>query len=345
MGTQRGRLGETVLFRSAGEQHQRAYIAHPSNPQSGSQQLQRMIVASVSQAYSGMSAICDHSFENVPTGLRSMSYFLAQNIGAYRRSITPIGSDVSFTKEWTFCSKGCNTIPSAPFIIARGSLPVVPFINFRNADLGDWEDFTEVQRRNFVMFPLDTADGTSVHTENILHRALKDNGFKSGDFLTLCFVVRTNNLIGDMDEQRFHYARFTVLGGPRADDALTLVLTASSLGVSFPLQRQYSIFGLQQILPIIYDQAYIGAFFDMQEILGYSNKCTIVLGGWIHSRPMQGNKFLRSNCDLVYNTYIRLDVDTSFIYENNDGYDAYPTWQNITETLGETQYILNGGSE
>lgn len=87
MGTLKGKLGETVAMRRNGMQVVRAYISNPKNPNSQKQQVQRMVQATAAQAYSAMKKICDHSFEGVQVGQKSMSYFMSKNMDYLRASI------------------------------------------------------------------------------------------------------------------------------------------------------------------------------------------------------------------------------------------------------------------
>ena len=91
MGTLKGKLGETVAMRRNGKQVVRAYISNPKNPNSQKQQVQRMVQATAAQAYSAMKKICDHSFEGVQVGQKSMSYFMSKNMDYLRASIAANG--------------------------------------------------------------------------------------------------------------------------------------------------------------------------------------------------------------------------------------------------------------
>lgn len=84
LGYARGKVGDLVFSRQGGQQVTRARAAKVTNPRSTAQQIQRMIFGTVSYAYSLLHAICDHSFEGVQYGQRSMSKFFSLNLKALR---------------------------------------------------------------------------------------------------------------------------------------------------------------------------------------------------------------------------------------------------------------------
>lgn len=84
LGYARGKVGDLVFSRQGGQQVTRARAAQVSNPRTTAQMIQRMIFGSVSFAYSMLRPICDHSFEGVQYGQRSMSKFFSLNLKALR---------------------------------------------------------------------------------------------------------------------------------------------------------------------------------------------------------------------------------------------------------------------
>ena len=84
LGDARGKVGDLVFSRQGGQQVTRARAAQVSNPRTTKQMIQRMIFGSVSFAYAMLRPICNHSFEGVQYGQRSMSKFFALNLKALR---------------------------------------------------------------------------------------------------------------------------------------------------------------------------------------------------------------------------------------------------------------------
>lgn len=345
MGTQRGKLGESVLYRKQGEQFERAYIRHPANPQSGAQQLQRMIVASCNAAYSGMKEICDHSFEGVATGVRSFGYFMQQNIAAYRASVSYVVGQISFGEDWSFVTPKTNNIPTSPFIVARGSLNPVPFVPFYKSDLGYDSIPTNLEACQLVYFPFETSRGEMPHDDFTLGDSLSLAGFRVGDMLTWVGIIRLPNMIGIMDEQRFAFARFTVVETLHDTPLLSLVCTKTSHAPGLPAIDKYNVIeqGYWRIFST--DGGITFAGLNMQKVIGFSSKAAIAMGGWIHSRPLGNGRFLRSNCELSRNLIAKEIHASSWVWENVAGDDAYPLYMNIRDTKGDSLYLLNGGSE
>lgn len=77
---------------------------------------QRAVMATILKAYSSMKDICNHSFEGVPYGQKTMNAFISENINKIRKEAPNIN-----LSEW----KGGAVQNS--YIISRGSLPSVSF--------------------------------------------------------------------------------------------------------------------------------------------------------------------------------------------------------------------------
>lgn len=86
-------------------------ITNVKNPRSALQMKQRAIMATALHAYSALKEICDHSFEGIPYGQKSMNYFVAENAKMIR-STAPQVNLSSY--------KGIS-VPNA-YVISKGSL-------------------------------------------------------------------------------------------------------------------------------------------------------------------------------------------------------------------------------
>lgn len=80
------------------------------------QMSQRAVMATVLKAYSAMKDICNHSFEGVPYGQKTMNTFISENINMIRKDVPLVN-----LSEW----KGKAVTNS--YMISRGSLPSVPY--------------------------------------------------------------------------------------------------------------------------------------------------------------------------------------------------------------------------
>lgn len=88
LGMSRGSVGDVTFYRNQGQQCARARNRNPKNPKTDAQVIQRMILATASKAYSRMKSIVDHSFENVPYGGQSQSYFLKRALETIRAFVS-----------------------------------------------------------------------------------------------------------------------------------------------------------------------------------------------------------------------------------------------------------------
>lgn len=122
-GQLRGKLGGVVYYRSNGQQISRARAENVSNPNTQPQRIQRMIMATVMQAYSLTKEITDHSFEGVKYKQDSMAFFQRVNANKLRSMIS--AENAAFDPSFT-APKVQALIPNG-YTISRGSLSPVPF--------------------------------------------------------------------------------------------------------------------------------------------------------------------------------------------------------------------------
>ena len=100
-----------------GKQVTKDRIADVKNPRSSLQMKQRAIMATALHAYSALKEICDHSFENLTYGQKSMNYFVSENARMIRSNAPKVNlSDY----------KGITV--SNAYVIAKGSLPEVQLV-------------------------------------------------------------------------------------------------------------------------------------------------------------------------------------------------------------------------
>ena len=121
LGHARGKVGSLVFSRANGQQIVRARAEQVKNPQTDAQMIQRILLNTISQAYSKMSAIVDHSFEGVPAGQKSMSLFMKRNLDALRNKLAEVG-DLN-ASEPNVSPINSNILAVNDYEIAKGSLP------------------------------------------------------------------------------------------------------------------------------------------------------------------------------------------------------------------------------
>ena len=196
LGLGSGKLGDIVMSRTNGQQITRVRVRKIKNPRTTPQQIQRLIIASVSRAYSGMKAIANHSFQGHAYGAPNMNRFNKLNADLIRNHLASFGLDPQGSEDWTATdypatyTPPTSTNPNGPaintWIISEGTLPQVPFVSIS----GNWPDEASQGLRIKV-----ANEGTALTYQQVT-TAL---GLQPGDQLTVCAIDHYNN---------FHYGRF-----------------------------------------------------------------------------------------------------------------------------------------
>lgn len=90
------------------------------NPNTEDQAYQRMCMNTAMKAYSAMKEICNHSFEGLPYGQKTMSAFIRENLFGIQNGY----SGVSQVLNQGFTAKGlAGGVAPRPFLISKGSIP------------------------------------------------------------------------------------------------------------------------------------------------------------------------------------------------------------------------------
>lgn len=180
LGHARGKVGSLVFSRSNGKQVVRAKADVVKNPQTRAQVIQRIFLNTVSQAYSKMATICDHSFEGIAKGQDSMSYFMRVNLNKIRATVAEKVAAGYYDYEiLSFTPIGSNVLVPNTYEVSKGQLPAIP-VQDNNDD-------------NKMAFALDA---------NTYQGVLDAYGLQRGDQLTFVAIIGT-----DADHTAFSYAR------------------------------------------------------------------------------------------------------------------------------------------
>lgn len=130
LGQARGKVGSIVFSRQNGKQVTRAKAEKVRNPQTEKQVLQRILLNTISQAYSRMSAITDHSFEGKITPAENMAAFMKRNMNDLRAKISAaVAAGQSFSDIFNFTPIGSANFVYNPLVISMGALPKVPVVS------------------------------------------------------------------------------------------------------------------------------------------------------------------------------------------------------------------------
>lgn len=120
------RSGSTKNFTFSelnGQQITKERVYKVKNPRTLQQMRQRMVMATVSAAYSYLKEICDHSFEGLGVGSPCMSEFMRLNLDALKAKAQ---NDAAVLALNAYQDKNINPVP---FMVAKGSLnEIVPTI-------------------------------------------------------------------------------------------------------------------------------------------------------------------------------------------------------------------------
>lgn len=117
-GLRRGSTKTLTFSVYNGKQVTKDRVTDVKNPRSTAQMKQRAIMATALRGYSALKEICDHSFEGVTYGQKSMNYFVSENTRMIRSAAPNVNLSLS---------KG-NSVSNA-YIISKGSLPEVQLVS------------------------------------------------------------------------------------------------------------------------------------------------------------------------------------------------------------------------
>lgn len=113
------RSGSTKNFTFSelnGQQITKERVYKVKNPRTLQQMRQRMVMATVSAAYSYLKEICDHSFEGFGVGSPCMSEFMRLNLDALKAKAQNDAAEIAFN---AYQDKKMNPVP---VIVSQGSL-------------------------------------------------------------------------------------------------------------------------------------------------------------------------------------------------------------------------------
>lgn len=184
LGHARGKVGSLVFSRQNGKQVTRAKAETVRNPQTEKQIVQRIILNTISQAYSRMAAITDHSFEGKSNPSENMAAFMKRNMNELRSKISKaVDEGFSFEEITNFAPIGTSNFVYNPLIISMGALPKIPVISVTSG----------------------TGAKTEAVTANTYQAVIDAFGLQRGDQLT--FV----NIVEDAQGNKYFYYSRVIL--------------------------------------------------------------------------------------------------------------------------------------
>lgn len=168
MGTQGGKLGESVLYRARGEQLQRAYIRNVANPKTTAQMSQRTQLYNIIAVYRAAISLFKLAFENKKSNQSDYNAFVGVNLNAVKVYI-----------QKGMAQSGGGVV--APYMITRGSLPSIQITGqgvgaVTNIGLGD--------------LVIDDTTSVAALTEALL---ANNTNFQVGDQLSYVSIIQSTN--------------------------------------------------------------------------------------------------------------------------------------------------------
>ena len=320
-GQLRGKRGGVVYYRSSGQQISRAKAENVSNPNTQPQRIQRMIMATVMQAYSLTKEITDHSFEGIKYKQDSMAFFQRVNANKLRAMIS--AESPAFSPSFT-APKLQALIPNG-YTISRGSLAPVPY------------SYTEISGvGHAAVFGVATGIASGGILTDITNgqfmTALTAN---AGDMITLVWLEGDSTLYqyGDEHDERaqvkyvtMRYVRMKFKETLTAEDLAGHLFTVTA---DVPTVNA-DIFDVE----LCSNLDLLGSF-SVTEInnslfLAYTSEAAHACGA-IRSRRSDG-AWRRSICEMAVNP----DYDFGLSYEY-----GVLAWEKKTTDLGNGEWLLN----
>lgn len=131
LGDVSGKLGDIVLYRTAGAQVARLRVRHPRNPRSTRQMVQRVFQATCLRAYSMLKDICDHSFEGKQGKRENFGQFMKENRAMMTEKLNGYASGWQSLQGYVF--RNMNHGVYNDFIVADGSMQKLSYRAYQAA--------------------------------------------------------------------------------------------------------------------------------------------------------------------------------------------------------------------
>lgn len=323
-GQLRGKLGGVVYYRSNGQQISRARAENVSNPNTQPQRIQRMIMATVMQAYSLTKEITDHSFEGIKYKQDSMAFFQRVNANKLRAQIGAVNP--AFTPSFT-APKLQALIPNG-YTISRGSLTPVLFY-YMDGDAG-------------AHYPIigNRIDGEVSMEDISLSKFMQVLGAVPGDMVTLVWLDGDTILYsltdGENERENVKYVTMRYIRIKFKDSYTTEQLSRGILTT-----EGGEITGVNTDLFDITECSNLDKLAEMETVtvgehsfVQFPNVDAHAIGA-IRSRRQDG-EWKRSICEMRCNPGYHYGLS----YEN-----GLLAWENNTNELGSGDWLLNDKKE
>lgn len=168
MSQMRGKVGDLVFTRLAGEQVTRSRNRNPKNPQTVKQMAQRAALATAVEFYTrGVKNLFKFAFENKRPGESDYNAFVRANIG-----VVPVQSRKSLVE---------NNSVFGPFIMSQGSLPQPEF------------EFSSDYVLGGIVTTAIPAPASTLTIGQLSRAIAEPNGLQNGDIITIVAVLANDD--------------------------------------------------------------------------------------------------------------------------------------------------------
>lgn len=337
-GLGKGSIGDVVFYRNNGKQVSRVRNRQVKNPKTSAQMAQRTIMQNVSQAYSAMKEIVDHSRQGISYGAKTMAAFMKDNLNVARAAAASIGDNAA---SWV--NRGIQVPPVLPLVMSRGTLE--PQTGKYRINSQDDEGNTFTKLTSDFIFPIDAQSGSDLQVR--ADTFMKGAGLSKGDMLTFCMIVADKPFNFGEDnatlKTRFIFGRIKIRTSFE-DDELSKPFFESGV-IDYEgsnLVNQYSAGSSDLSLLQIGQLKNLDGSVRLQVYPNYLGNIShpVVLAACVIKSTKDGASYLRSSETLIVNDSA-LPEDVNFnTFEN-----ALLSYQQKGESLGGSPYYLNGGNE
>lgn len=370
LGTVSGSFGDLTLKNYRGKQVLSRKSTKPHDPRTSKQIYQRMFFATVSKARNAMKSIVDHSFENVPHGVDSLSYFTKRNIALLRENVNfSISKQAWLAPDLNFVVPNSSSFAANPYVVSEGSL--TPFSNIGHfldsvPDVPFERDSEPDLHCSIPFFDNFSFDGGETH-DDLVTNLCDIYDILPGDYITAVFLTTTKPELQRISRPfnlSVHFVRFKAVQAKFLQDGLeksVMYLLPSNVdgdNLELPSLVDHELNGLSYLwwygengdvfyLPYI-DMSASSPFvlderFGDERLTHYFNPPlkkafdVVVASTWVHSRP-DVDKILTSSQNLLMN-----ESQEWGIYPSIDLETAFDLWSKQGKAIGDAKYILEGG--
>lgn len=384
LGTLRGSTGDVTFRVSNGRQVMSKRARVVRNPKTSKQTYQRMFFATIAKAQSAMKKIVDHSFENVEFGAKSLRYFTSKNIALMRQNAKyDYNLQAWVSPGMSFVPPRTVGATFNKYRVSEGSLSpnnVMPWYKGADPDypidLSEAATFAPAFTDNLGIMTNAKSDMQYRDLVGLFDEMLRSEGCVPGDYMTFVFMSAKVNDINEAGAGvfypcQFHYVRFKVVtfgaapvGDEKAPVEGSYFMIPSNIDGSVYEFPNVLLNNSTLVLPMLYptqrtDSGYhtlhqiaMGGDFDLSfgedenTAVNYRFRMPLIdgddqilCGTWIHSRPTE-DKLLCSTQDML------LFDPTGDTFDFNLGLmDAYDLWNQGVVAVGNSEYILEGGTK